>query len=158
MKKQSGFTLIELLLVLAIIGIIAAIAIPALLGQRDNARNKATESNASNVAGAIQNALGISEDVVDGSRLPTDLNGANTAAAVLAVVSGRSEYLLMKNPFNRSAAAYAFGGAAGTMGEVGIEASTLNGVKVAKITFGLKNASGGTTVKTLPKLPETSLP
>ena len=38
MKKQSGFTLIELLLVLAIIGIISAIAIPALLGQRARAR------------------------------------------------------------------------------------------------------------------------
>lgn len=40
MKKQSGFTLIELLLVLAIIGIISAIALPALLGQRARARDK----------------------------------------------------------------------------------------------------------------------
>ena len=38
MKKQSGFTLIELLLVLAIIGIISAIAIPAMLNQRGRAR------------------------------------------------------------------------------------------------------------------------
>jgi len=45
MKKQSGFTLIELLLVLAIIGIISAIAIPALLGQRARARDKASISN-----------------------------------------------------------------------------------------------------------------
>jgi prepilin-type N-terminal cleavage/methylation domain-containing protein len=45
MKKQSGFTLIELLLVLAIIGIISAIAIPALLGQRARARDKAAISN-----------------------------------------------------------------------------------------------------------------
>jgi prepilin-type N-terminal cleavage/methylation domain-containing protein len=54
MKNQKGFTLIELLLVLAIIGIISAIAIPALLGQRARARDKSAQENAT---GAISDIV-----------------------------------------------------------------------------------------------------
>ncbi len=55
MKKQSGFTLIELLLVLAIIGIISAIAIPALLSQRARARDKTAITN---MTGRVSDLVG----------------------------------------------------------------------------------------------------
>lgn len=60
LRKEKGMTLVELLAVLVILGIVAAIAVPAISNVIDNSRDKATVSEAVSIIEAAKLASTVS--------------------------------------------------------------------------------------------------
>jgi general secretion pathway protein G len=52
-SKQRGFTLIEVMVVVVILGILAALIVPNVIGKDDEARVKATSVDLKQIAGAL---------------------------------------------------------------------------------------------------------
>mgnify|MGYP003575795092 CR=1 FL=1 len=107
--KEAGFTLIELLVVMLILGILAAIALPAFFNQRD----KAGDAEAKEIAHTTQVAL---------ESCSTDYNGTYPVAA-----GGTCEYADLRADYEETLPA-----AAVTVTGPGCTASTSGGTSTSR--------------------------
>ena len=81
LRRPNGFTLIELLIVIAIIGILAAIAIPNLLNALQRGKQKRTMSDIRNLAIAIESYNVDNNQYPSATTCPTFPDPSNTLSS-----------------------------------------------------------------------------
>jgi prepilin-type N-terminal cleavage/methylation domain-containing protein len=91
--RQGGFTLVELLIVVIILGVIAAIAIPQFSSSTEDAKLSSLDTNLTELRGAIELYYHQHNGIYPGAKKDTDGSDVGTAAeAATAFVNQMTLY------------------------------------------------------------------
>ncbi|MBW1862715.1 MAG: prepilin-type N-terminal cleavage/methylation domain-containing protein [Deltaproteobacteria bacterium] len=116
-NREEGFTLIELMIVIAIIGILAAIAIPQFSAYRKRSYNSAAQSDVRNIATA-QEAYYIDESTYcnDYADLTGSSYGYYQSGNVTVSTSGTADVYTITGYNSSGDKTYSLSGPGGTIG------------------------------------------
>ena len=132
-KKQGGFTLIELMVVIVIIGILVAIALPNFIGAQDRAKVSSVKANMHTIQTVIE-TYAVDWGGVYADNLPN--------LRTEATVAGREYWKEFTNPFTGKTGSGATGAAGSYLTAVSPVVITAAGATLGSVT-GLNSLDAG---------------